>query len=79
MWVALAKPTFFLSGKSCGSGVETRLTSIMRKANLRSTVDLIRHAIWVGAMNLVFWKELNPLGPALLGVSLNPPGNFPCA
>jgi len=42
-------------------------------------VDLIRYAIWVGAMNLVFWKELNPRPlhyPAFpstrLGISLTP-------
>ena len=57
--------------------METRLTSIMRKANLRSTVDLMRYAIWVGAMNFVFLKELNPLGPCTTRRFPQPAWEFP--
>ena len=77
MWIALAKPTFFLSGKSCGSGAKTRLTSIMRKANLRSTADLIRYAIWAGSMSLVFWKGLNRLGQCTTRRFPQPAWEFP--
>ena len=80
MWIALAKPTFFLSGKSCGSGAETRLTSIMRKANLRSTVDLIRYAIWAWLDEPRFLERIKPPEPmhypafpsTRLGISLTP-------